>query len=265
MLAMVSFEEHSLTMLQPTENHSGIKGYVSHSPTLTNRIYIWMATFHFNGVMGAVSHYSRRVKHLTKPHGRPGPVICDERFAAQGSDDRLDTLGIESSNAKNAVGYWPSHEEVFHKAIQSLPIQLSEYNFIDLGAGRGLPLLLASQYSFKSITGVEYSKTLADAATVNIQIHERQTGSHLGIRCIWGDAADFTFTNEPTIVYLFNPFQGTVMDRVIANIETSLRDSPHDFWIVYVTPWENRKFRRNKMFETIAWNSDFSLHRAIER
>jgi tRNA1(Val) A37 N6-methylase TrmN6 len=37
-------------------------------------------------------------------------------------------------------------------------VRLTDYSFIDLGAGKGLALLLASKYPFKSIVGVEYSK-----------------------------------------------------------------------------------------------------------
>jgi hypothetical protein len=253
-------------MSSVAESYSAVKGTVNHSPAFRNRIYIWMATLRFRGMRGAFSHYSQRlVGVLTRGHGKDGAVLCDERFTAESSDDRFECLAIQSPNTKWGMYYWPTHEDVFHKTIQSLPIRLSDYSFIDLGAGKGLPLLLASKYSFKSITGVEYSKTLADAANLNIRSYEERTGSQARSSCIWGDAAEFVFPDEPTVIYLFNPFQGKVMDRVIANIERSLQSAPRDLWVIYVNPWENRKFRRSRMFETIEWNSEYSLHRSVRR
>jgi predicted RNA methylase len=161
--------------------------------------------------------------------------------------------------------YAPTHPEFFQKVVGSLPVKLADYNFVDLGAGKGLALLLASKYPFKSITGVEYSKVLADLATGNIRSIKEQPGMDRSIECIWGDATNFELPNSPTVLYLFNPFQGKVMDRVIANIENSLRAAPRDLWVVYGIPWEGRKFRRSPMLETIEWNSDYSLHRSLCR
>jgi hypothetical protein len=240
------------------------KGNAKLSPSFRNRVYLVITTFHFKGVNAGVSHYFQRlIQIFTKKHrGYVRYEVCDQRFDAQSSDDRFECLAIQGSNAKWGFYYEPSREEVFHRAIKSLPMRLDDYCFIDLGAGKGLPLLLASEYSFKSITGVEYSKTLADAANLNIRIHNQQTGSHARTQCIWGDAADFEFPSEQTILYLYNPFQGKVMTRVIANLEKSLRSAPRDLWVLYANPWEGRKFRRSPMFETIEWNSDYSLHRS---
>jgi len=55
------------------------------------------------------------------------------------------------------------------------------------------------------------------------------------------------------------------MDRVIANLEESLRAAPRDLWVIYGIPWEGRKFRRSPMLQTIEWNSDYSLHRSTSR
>jgi hypothetical protein len=234
------------------------------TPTVRNRIYIAIHTLQSNGVKAAVSHYSERIIDIvTGKEGRLAdkPNICEERFTARTSDHALDQLAIRSDNAKWGLLYEPSRAEVLHTALRKLTEPLDNYIFIDLGAGKGLPLLLASEYPFKSIIGVEYSEILADAAELNIQRHKEMHPSATPIRCVHGDATEFVFPQEPTVLYLFNPFQGKVMDRVIANLETSLREHPRDLWVIYVNPWEMRKFRRNLRFETVEWNLDYSIHR----
>jgi predicted RNA methylase len=248
---------------------SVVKGAVNHHPTYRNRLSLVFATIRVIGLRAGVSHYSQRLIHLvTNKYGKPANDESDAhdgRFAVESSNERLEYLAIQSPNVKWGLPYAPWSPELFDKAIGSMPIRTDEYSFVDLGAGKGLPLLLASRYSFKSITGVEYSKTLADAACMNISAHQAQNGSRVSIQCICGDAAEFEFPHEPTVVYLFNPFQGKVMDRVIANIEKSLRAVPRDLWVIYANPWEGRKFRRSPMFETIEWNLEYSIHRSILR
>jgi predicted RNA methylase len=256
-------------MPQSAVDSSVVKGAINHHPTYRNRVSLVFATIHVKGLRAGVSHYSQRLIHLlTNRYGKPAndePDGPDGRFVPERNNERLEYLAIQSPNVKWGLPYAPWSPEFFDKAIGSLAVRTSDYDFVDLGAGKGLPLLLASKYSFKSITGVEYSRTLADAARMNIAAHQKQNGSKVRIQCVCGDAAEFQFPNEPTVVYLFNPFQGKVMDRVIANLETSLRAVPRDLWVIYANPWEGRKFRRSAMFETIEWNLEYSIHRSILR
>jgi hypothetical protein len=256
-------------MLELTDNLGAIKGNVNRSPTLPNRLYQIARTFQFKGTKASLAHYCSRVYHLflrnNEVHKASEPGICDPRFAAGSFDSPLRELAIQSPNAKWGLPYAPTHPEFFDKVVGSLPVRLTDYSFIDLGAGKGLALLLASKYPFNSITGVEYSKVLADMANENISAYKEQGGGHASLQCIWGDAANFELPGGPTVLYLFNPFQGKGMDRVIANIENSLRTAPRDLWVIYGIPWEGRKFRRSPMLETMEWNSDYSLHRSTRR
>jgi hypothetical protein len=251
-------------MLDLIRSCHSVKGRVKQSPTFSNRIYQVAKTFHFEGVRAGISYYCQRLVHKAmRKVTRYEPNMSEERFAAESFDASFDDLAIQSPNARWGLPYEPWRSDLLHKALRSLPVQLGDYTFVDLGAGKGWALLLASEYLFKSITGVEYSKVLADSASAHIRTHLAKSGSDACIQCIWGDATDFNLPNAPTILYLYNPFQGEVMDQVIANIVASLRDNPRDLWVIYANPWEGRKFRRNPMFETIEWNSEYSVHRSV--
>jgi hypothetical protein len=256
-------------MLELSDDLSVLEGKVNRMPTLRNRLFQVARTFQFKGAKASLAHYGGRILPFLRKGDEKQLVaekdVVDQRFAAGSFESPLRELAIQSPNAKWGLPYAPTHPAFFEQVVGGLPVRLKDYDFIDLGAGKGLALLLASNYPFKSITGVEYSKVLANQATENISSYKDQGGEHGAIKCIWGDAANFELPHTPTVLYLFNPFQGKVMDSVIANLEQSLRAAPRDLWVIYGIPWEGRKFRRSPMLKTIEWNSDYSLHRSTSR
>jgi len=78
----------------------------------------------------------------------------------------------------------------------------------------------------------------------------------MDVECICADATEFELPAEPIILYLYNPFQGKAMDRMIQNIERSLGQHQRDLWIIYVNPWEHRKFCRSSALQTASSNFD---------
>jgi len=166
---------------------------------------------------------------------------------------RLRSGGPWGIPAPDAIHYNPSREDVFRKAIGELGclfalegLAFKDYVFIDLGCGTGDVLAWAVKCSFSAVVGVEIDKKLAAAALSNARDYI----------CLCADAGKYEFPPHPAAIYLYNPFQGKTMDRLIGNLERSLREEPRDLWIVYVNPWEHRKFARSQYLRTVAENSD---------
>jgi hypothetical protein len=63
-------------------------------------------------------------------------------------------------------------------------------------------------------------------AAENLRRYKTDSRQCTDATCVLGDAAQFAFPPEPTVLYFYNPFQGGVMDRVIANLKKSLQDHP---------------------------------------
>jgi hypothetical protein len=78
-------------------------------------------------------------------------------------------LALDQPNQIHAVSYRGSDPKYFSDAIASLPIDYAQFVFIDFGSGKGRPLLLATQFPFKHIIGVEFSEELHRIAEENIQ------------------------------------------------------------------------------------------------
>jgi hypothetical protein len=83
---------------------------------------------------------------------------------------------------------------------------LQDFTFIDPGCGKGRVLLIASDYPFHGIIGVEFMPDLYRTAQKNIAGYSSDEQQCRQIEAICMDARDFQFPSGPLVVYLFNPF-----------------------------------------------------------
>ena len=74
----------------------------------------------------------------------------------------------DSPNRQFAVRYQPSSVEEFGRLMGKLDVDHREFVFVDYGSGKGRVLMLAADYPFKRIVGVEFSPPLDRIARENI-------------------------------------------------------------------------------------------------
>jgi hypothetical protein len=150
-----------------------------------------------------------------------------ERFDARyGVDTQIPvaTADLEQNapSARFANRYQGTPIAVVHRLIRRLKIDQKRYAFIDLGSGKGRVLLIASQYPFKTVIGVEFSKTLHDIALCNITKFSEAGLSRTSVTSVNADAAEFDFSQfTEKVVFCYNPFGADVMMRVLDNLEIS--------------------------------------------
>jgi len=133
-------------------------------------------------------------------------------------------------------GYDPMCPDSFRRMLGCLAISFEEFSFVDLGSGKGRALIMASDYPFQRIIGVEYSPHYHQVACQNIESLSRRTGESLPFELISGDATEFEIPTGKCVVFLFNPFQGTTFSRVIRNLETALTDGTDEIYVIYNNP-----------------------------
>jgi SAM-dependent methyltransferase len=152
--------------------------------------------------------------------------------AAVGWRDRL--LGVFHSP------YQPTESALFHEMLEALRERghsdFQDFVFIDLGSGKGRTLLMASDYPFRRIVGVELLPALHRAARDNLKKYRSESQKCFALESICGDATEFSFPVEPTVFYLFNPFPESGLKRMIANLEQSLREHPRAVFVLYHNP-----------------------------
>jgi predicted RNA methylase len=117
---------------------------------------------------------------------------------------------------------------------------LQDFTFIDLGCGKGRVLLMASDYSFQRIIGVEFIPELHRAAQKNIAGYSSDRQRCRRIEAVCVDARDLQFPPGPLVVYLFNPFSEATFARVLEYLRESDEKMPRPVYIAYrFTEFEN--------------------------
>jgi SAM-dependent methyltransferase len=129
-------------------------------------------------------------------------------------------LKSDHRHDRHATAYYGVAPSVFHALVKrwqrSRPVApLEETTFVDLGAGMGRAVLLASELGFKAVDGVELHPTLARIARKNASLW-RAAGRERGpVRIVHGDAVEFALPPGPLLVFLFNPFGAPVLRRLL--------------------------------------------------
>lgn len=136
--------------------------------------------------------------------------------------------------------YFATEPWLFKQIMQAIRIDFSQFTFVDLGCGKGRVLLMASDYPFQRIVGVEFMAELHRAAQNNIVIYSNNRQRCLRIEAVCMDARDFQFPPEPLVVYLFNPFAEPTFAKVLENLLQSVEQAPRPVYIAYrFTEFEN--------------------------
>jgi hypothetical protein len=168
---------------------------------------------------------------------------------------------IVPSTSLYAVHYIPISSPRFRKAMSILPIQHSEFTFVDLGSGKGKAVLLAAEFQFKRCVGVEFAKELHEAALRNFALY---TGPRActKIDSVCVDVLNYALPLEPLVLFLFNPFEAPVMERVLTNLRHSVEESPRPIWVVYYFPLERHVFERATFLSVHHDEGGFVMYRS---
>jgi tRNA G46 methylase TrmB len=86
------------------------------------------------------------------------------------------------------AGYFGVAPSAFRQILNRLQLNCEKYTFVDLGSGKGRALLIASDYPFHAIVGVELSPKLHAIAAANIAIYRASAQRCPNIRSIQTDA-----------------------------------------------------------------------------
>ena len=172
--------------------------------------------------------------------------------ARVGWGDRL--LGVLHSP------YQPTQPAVFHELLGNLAIDFSGFTFIDLGSGKGRVLLMASEYPFRRILGIELLPELSRVAQENITRYKSPTQRCSQIEAKCGDAREFMFPPEPTVLYLFNPLPRTAFKQMVCNLAHSLQQYPRQVYVLYHHPLLEEELAKCKPLRKILGRQQYSIY-----
>jgi SAM-dependent methyltransferase len=146
---------------------------------------------------------------------------------------RLERLAIGGANRSLGVRYQGSDPNAVRGTIRDLQLDYAEFVFVDFGSGKGRVILVASEFPFKRIVGVEFSPELHEIAVRNIASYSNPGQRSAAIESVCVDAADYELPDEPLVLYFYNPFLEPLMRTVLLRIAASLRASPREAYLVF--------------------------------
>jgi SAM-dependent methyltransferase len=161
--------------------------------------------------------------------------------------------------------YQPTEPALFHEMLDALrqqaQLDFREFTFIDLGSGKGRTLLLASDYPFRRILGVELLPALHRIARENLQKYSSESQKCFALESLCADATDYPFPAEPMLLYLFNPFPEPGLRRTLANLEESLRQNPRPVYLLYHNPVLEHALAESAAFTKIGGTHQYSMYK----
>jgi SAM-dependent methyltransferase len=159
--------------------------------------------------------------------------------------------------------YQPTDPALFHEMMASLSVEFEQFTFVDLGSGKGRTLLMASEYPFKKIVGVELIAELHHAAVENIGDYRSATQRCTQVESVLADARDFELPEEPLLLYLFNPLPERALSEVLERLENSIARVPRTVWVVYHNPLQESALGAASWLKKATGTQQYAVYRTI--
>lgn len=212
-----------------------------------------------------VSGTARLVVQRSLSRGGPRPVHAPHAFDLEHgveTSGRISgaELGGGHPHDVHTTAYLAIPPSRFYAAMvqwQALPgtRPIEEYAFVDIGCGKGRALLLASGMPFRECVGVELNPALAATAERNAAIWaaaERVVGP---LRVVCADVLEAELPRSPMVLYLYNPFRGPVMRRLLERLEAHVLLHGGGLDLIYLVPEQMAEFAAFPHFVSV-WQGE---------
>ena len=171
---------------------------------------------------------------------------------------------VPDALAAHAVHYEASTLPKLRQALaavsRGLGSRMPAFTLLDVGSGKGLVVMHASRHPFRQIVGIEMAPELHAIAERNIA---RFAGAHpdaAPMHLVQGDALECPLPGGPLVVYLYNPFDATLLERFAARLE-ALVSPDREILVAYVNPVHRGVFDRPARYERLWDNSRVVVYR----
>lgn len=185
----------------------------------------------------AVAHaqYVARVWYLRlveAPEGWLFDRVNRIRTSGRIEHERLDAI----SSLDHATWYEPVELRYLRSSVRRFSRKFgSDFHFIDIGCGEGRACFYAARL-FRSVAGVDFSPTLIGRASSNARSFRNRQGCEIEFSV--ADAADYRLPSRRSAIFLYNPFDETILSKFIQDNAEALREQGS--YIIYVNSVHSR-------------------------
>lgn len=173
---------------------------------------------------------------------------------------RTAALDISDDLLRDVVGYEASPPDVLRAILDCLPHNYREFTFVDIGAGKGRAVLVAAQYGFKEVVGVEISARLSQVARRNMRSFQRRFQHPVSWSIVTMDARDYCFPGQNLVVYLYNPCAAEMLRTIRRNIEAAAAKTDTEVIVVYYWPRFRAVFDESRLLKVWKEAPDYVIY-----
>lgn len=123
---------------------------------------------------------------------------------------------------------------VLRWAIESLPA-IDGATFLDIGCGKGRALIVASEYSFARLIGIELNPDVAALAHLNARRVARRHPDRARIDIRTGDASAPDLPDSDLVVFMYHPFGRPLVERLCGRLVDGLA-AGRSICVIYENP-----------------------------
>jgi SAM-dependent methyltransferase len=180
-------------------------------------------------------------------------------------DYRVNTMSAAVGWRSRLLGclhsaYQPTEPGSFREMMRDIRIDLREFTFIDIGSGKGRVLMMAADYPFRQIVGVELLPELHAIAQDNLARYKSESQRCFSIETICGDAREYEFPLDPIVLYLFNPLPELGLTPLIDNLLQSIRENPRAVYVIYHNPLLAHLLDNRTIFKKISGTEQYAIY-----
>jgi SAM-dependent methyltransferase len=160
----------------------------------------------------------------------------DDRTIDFDAKYNVDTSGFIPSwllHSGEGGAYLGCHTGSLRLALDAIPLSVS-YAFYDVGCGKGRAAVIATEYPFRAIVGIELSPMLAKIAKRNAETINQCYPDRKKIEIITLNATEFLWPPGDKIVFMYHPFGEAVVSKVIEDLLAATQND--NLFIIYGNP-----------------------------
>ena len=145
--------------------------------------------------------------------------------------DFLDSASVVSSkeSAIYANFYQPVRSMPFRKLMSKLNLK-NDGSFIDIGAGTGKAMILALDYGFTKVKGIEIVEGLVEIAEENRQSLNIPKEKFV---CIADDALNYEYAIDDKVIFFNDPFSNEVFAPLLKKLEENILEKRVEVTFIY--------------------------------
>jgi SAM-dependent methyltransferase len=181
-------------------------------------------------------------------------------------DHRVDTTAATLSWRSRLLGlfhspYQPTEPALFREMLGGMDLDFREFTFIDIGSGKGRALLMAADFPFQRVLGVELLAELHGIAQENIKRYASPSRQCFSLQSVCADAREFRFPPGALLLYLFHPLPESGLRQLLENLEKSARENPRPIYLLYHNPLLEHVLAASRTLKKVHGTHQFSLYR----